>query len=54
MDSTEVIERVTVNASEYRHLVEICVAAEIYLRTESPEALDSLRDAVLVKADLLA
>ena len=52
MESTDVIDTVKVTAAEYRHLVDICTAADLYLRSGSNEALEELRDAVLMRSGM--
>ena len=48
-----VAEKITIDALEYHRLVEICCAADVFVRSESHDALEALRDAILVRTGLI-
>ena len=53
METVESVERVTVDVTEYKRLVDVCVAADVFLRNETPETLDELRDAVWQRTGII-
>lgn len=47
------MDKISIDIAEYRRLVDICCAADAFLRTESHEDLEGLRDAVLVRTGII-
>ena len=53
METTTAVETITVPLSDYRHLVEISTAADVFVRTGTADALEELRDATLMRVSLI-
>jgi hypothetical protein len=53
MASTDVVEKVTLTIADYRRMVDICIAADIFVSSQTAQALEELRDALLTRVDLI-
>lgn len=53
LDNMESIETITLPMSDYQRLLEIAMAADQYLLLQNAESLEALKDAVLVRVQLI-